>query len=58
MLNITKRILPIFLREIIAILIYIRIPKSKRNAEMEIKNLDLIKSVFFINSIKPLEYTA
>jgi hypothetical protein len=58
MLSITKRILPIFLREINAILIYIRIPKSNRNAEMQIKKLDFINTVFFMNSIKSLEYTA
>jgi hypothetical protein len=58
MLSITKRILPIVLKMIDATLIYIRILKSKRNAEMQIKNLDLIKMVDFINSINPLEYSA
>ena len=58
MLSITKRILPIVLNMIDATLIYIRILKSKRNAEMRIKNLDLIKMVDFINSINPLEYSA
>ena len=59
MISITKRILPIILVVmIIATLIYIRIPKSKRNAEMQIKKLDFINPVIFINSIKPLEYTA
>jgi hypothetical protein len=58
MLNITKRILSIILSIIIAGLIYVRIPKSKRNAEMQIKNLDFKTLVIFIDSIKPLEYTA
>jgi hypothetical protein len=58
MLSITKRILPTILLMIIAGLIYIRIPKSKRNAEMQIKKLDLINMGFFIYSIKTLEYTA
>ena len=58
MLSITKRISTIILRMIIAGLIYIRIPKSKRNAEIQIKNLDFINKVDFIHSIKPLEYTA
>jgi hypothetical protein len=58
MLRITERILSMILWMIFAGLIYIRIAKSKRNAEMQIKKLDLIKVVGFIYSIKPLEYTA
>jgi hypothetical protein len=56
--SITKRISTMILRMIIAGKTYIRIPKSKRNAEMQIKNLDFINTVFFIDLIKPLAYTA
>ena len=58
MISITERILPIIIGKTIALLIYIRIPKSKRNAQMQIKKLHFIEMVFFIVSIKPLEYTA
>jgi uncharacterized membrane protein YciS (DUF1049 family) len=58
MMSITKRILHIILMIIIAGLIYIRIPKSMRNAEMQIKNLDLLHTTIFMISINTLEYTA
>jgi hypothetical protein len=58
MISCTERILPIILLLIFAPLIYIRIAKSKRNAEMQIKKLDFINTVLFIYSIKPLVYTA
>jgi hypothetical protein len=57
-LSITKRFFPMILLRINAGLIYIRILKSKRNAEMQIKKLDFKNTVFFMNSIKPLAYTA
>ena len=53
----TKRIF-LMLGILVAIQIYIRIPKSKKNAEMQIKKLDFIKTIIFMNSIKSLKYLA
>ena len=53
----TKLIL-LMIRIYIARLIYIRIPKSKRNAEVQIKLRDFIKLIIFIISVVPLVYMA
>jgi hypothetical protein len=57
MMGSTKLIL-LMIRIYIARLIYIRIPKSKSNAEVQIKLRDFIKLIIFIISVVPLVYMA